>query len=650
MNEPGRETDPAAAEAGEERSVLQPASLELVELRLERFGPHKNRLVRFAPGLNLVYGPNAAGKSTIAGALYLALSGHALQPSARPSDFVQDGVGTGTLALTFRAASALGAAQPGSARPAVQSGLASPGGPATLFEIVRSTAGDVELRLRDAGSRGTLASTPQKSRLAIQRMLGVDTHRLGLAHFLREDEVGHFLSQTAGERKDLLRAALSLDQWEKALKVFREARRLARLRHKELTGALKQLSDSFGGPESRIAELRREVEQAEDARRVLLEREGGERLAELGRAKARALELESELAEVLFPLPSSAHLVAELSKLEEQLETLSTLETDLAFARQRLGELLGLQQSVTGDLSRLRSLLDAGEHHCPTCEQPLDLPLIQELIDQKQRTLVALQAEAADARLRLERLEGVERERDESRRRHADFRVKREKVRTLTSELEGVLTWVESARSQISGEAASRLVQLQTLIASGRAEIERLLLEQGAAAERREQHQHLRERTAAANRLKLRAEAAVEALEATLSEVAEGWFAPLERRLQGLLQSLGLLGGAAIDVHSNPMRPRLVDAEGLRDFVALSGSERALLYLCFKAALSETIGTVPFLVLDEPTVHLDPERKRRLVRLLRQLAGTRKQVVVASNDPSLPESLPEAHLISLTPQ
>ena len=641
--------DEIREEGSEERAILQAASIELVGLRLDRFGPYHTRQLGFTPGLNVVYRPNASGKSTVVNALFFALTGHALQPSARPLDYAQDEAGAGTLTLGFRAAPSSNPPRGPTGAPASRLGLEAPGGPSASFEIVRGIGGELELASLDNGGRRSLATTPEKSRLAIQRMLGLDAHRLGLAHFLREDEVGHFLSQTTGQRKDLLRAALSLDQWERALKVYREARRLARVRQKELAGALKQVAEPLGGPAARLAELRLELERADEARRAILDGEGGERLAELGSAKLRALELERELDSVLFPLPSAAHLVAELSALEERLERLSTLDSDLAFARQRRGELLGLQHSVTGDLGRLRSLLDAGEHHCPTCEQPLDLGLIQGLIEQKAGTAAGLQAEAEEARTRLEQLEAVERERDDARRRYADLRVKREKVRTLTAELEGVLSWMESARSQISGQAAGRLMELQERITAGRTEVERLLVEQGAASERREQHQALRQRSVAAGRLKLRLEAAVEALESTLAEVAEGWFAPLERRLQSLLQGIGVLGGSAVDVHSNPMRPRVRDAEGQRDFVALSGSERALLYLCFKAALSETVGTVPFLVLDEPTVHLDPERKHRLVRLLRQLAGSRRQVIVATNDPWLEESLPEGHRISLAP-
>jgi exonuclease SbcC len=276
--------------------------------------------------------------------------------------------------------------------------------------------------------------------------------------------------------------------------------------------------------------------------------------------------------------------------------------------------------------------------------------LIQSLIDQKRRTLDELHGQISASRERLEKLESAEREREEARRRYADLRVKREKVRTLTTELEQVLTWLDSVRRQTSGESARRLVELQERSAAARAEIDRLLMEQGAAAERREQYQAFRSRSVSSQRLRLRVEAAVDALEASLTEVAEGWFTPMERRLQSLLQATGVLAGTEVDVHSNPMRPRVVDSEGQRDFAALSGSERAMVYLCLKAALSETIGIVPFLVLDEPTVHLDAERKKRLVRLLRQLSTTRKQVLVATNDVWLVENLPEAHLISLSPQ
>jgi DNA repair exonuclease SbcCD ATPase subunit len=633
-----------AAEAAEERALLRASSLELLELRLERFGPYKSRSVRFQPGLNLVYGPNASGKSTITSALFYALTGHALQPSARPAQYAQEGAGAGTLTLSFRAQ-----ATPEAAAGGAQLSL-YPGGAPSAFRLVRTTAGDLELASTEAGRTIVLAQTPGKSRLAIQRMLGIDQHRLGLAHFLREDEVGHFLSQTGGERKNLLRAALSLDRWERALKMYREARRLARVRHKEVSSALGQLAGPLEGPEARLDALRRELKDAQAERGHLLEAEGGERLVELGRAKARALELERELSGVLFPLPSSAHLLAELSRLEEELERLSTLDSDLGFARQHFGELLGLQQSVASDLARLRTLLDAAEHHCPTCEQPLDLSLIGSLIAQKERRLAELTAELASAREALERLEGAERHRDEQRRLYSDLRVKREKVRTLTAELEGVLSWMESARAQASGEAAQRLAALEERTAAARAQLEALLREVGAAAERRKQHEVLQEREAGARRLRLRTEAAVDALEAAVSEVAEGWFGPMERRLQALLQSVGVLAGLAVDVHSDPMRPRLGDAEGQRDLVALSGSERALVYLCLKAALSETLGIVPFLALDEPTVHLDAERKRRLVRLLRQLAGTRKQVIVATNDAGLLDALAGSHVISLAPQ
>ncbi len=206
---------------------------------------------------------------------------------------------------------------------------------------------------------------------------------------------------------------------------------------------------------------------------------------------------------------------------------------------------------------------------------------------------------------------------------------------------------VSSLAPRGADASAKHLLDLDQSIAALEQQIEGLLVEQGAMTERREQLRQLRRRRDGARMLRLRTEAAVEGLEGALSEIADGWFSPLEQRLESLLGAVGLLQCAKIDVHSDPMRPRVLNSGDTRDFAALSGSERALVYLCLKAALSETIGVVPFLVLDEPTVYLDPDRKRRLVRLLTQLAGSRRQLLVVTNDPWLKDELGHAQIIEL---
>ena len=69
-----------------------------------------------------------------------------------------------------------------------------------------------------------------------------------------------------------------------------------------------------------------------------------------------------------------------------------------------------------------------------------------------------------------------------------------------------------------------------------------------------------------------------------------------------------------------------------------------MLYLCFKAALSEALGALGFFVFDDPTLHLDPDRRGAMIDFIQQLAEEH-QVIVTSNDPEVRDGLPDAHLI-----
>ena len=69
-----------------------------------------------------------------------------------------------------------------------------------------------------------------------------------------------------------------------------------------------------------------------------------------------------------------------------------------------------------------------------------------------------------------------------------------------------------------------------------------------------------------------------------------------------------------------------------------------ILYLCFKVALSKVLGNPGFFIFDDPTLHLDGERKSLMIGFIGQLAEDH-QVIVTSNDADMQEALTDAHLI-----
>ena len=76
----------------------------------------------------------------------------------------------------------------------------------------------------------------------------------------------------------------------------------------------------------------------------------------------------------------------------------------------------------------------------------------------------------------------------------------------------------------------------------------------------------------------------------------------------------------------------------------LSGSEKTILYLSLKIALSKALGNPGFFVFDDPTLHLDYGRKRLMIEFILKLAEE-YQVIVTSNDQDVREGLDGAHLI-----
>ena len=73
---------------------------------------------------------------------------------------------------------------------------------------------------------------------------------------------------------------------------------------------------------------------------------------------------------------------------------------------------------------------------------------------------------------------------------------------------------------------------------------------------------------------------------------------------------------------------------------SLSGGERAVLALSIRLALAKVLSNreVELMILDEPTANLDADRRRELLRVLRELADEVPQVIVVTHDPEVAEA------------
>jgi ABC-type multidrug transport system ATPase subunit len=139
-------------------------------------------------------------------------------------------------------------------------------------------------------------------------------------------------------------------------------------------------------------------------------------------------------------------------------------------------------------------------------------------------------------------------------------------------------------------------------------------------------------------------ELACDGVEKTIASLQRTILQPAEEGLICWLKRMNLSQFSQVDLKNQHLLPSL-NVEGFeRNLMLLSGSEKMILYLCFKAALSEALGNPGFFVFDDPTLHLDPERRDSMIVFIQRLAEEH-QVIVTSNDPDVRDGLPDVHVI-----
>jgi exonuclease SbcC len=81
----------------------------------------------------------------------------------------------------------------------------------------------------------------------------------------------------------------------------------------------------------------------------------------------------------------------------------------------------------------------------------------------------------------------------------------------------------------------------------------------------------------------------------------------------------------------------------------LSGGQQVLASMAFLLALSEVLSQLDFLILDEPTTHLDENRRKELVNVLENLRRV-PQLIIVDHHPELLVAADTRFHVSLTPE
>ena len=145
---------------------------DLKRIILKSFGCFDRRDFDLSDGVNLIFGPNFSGKSTLVNAIFFALTGKPIVPRVGLPAMAQSGASSGTAGINFR------------------NGEQS-------YQLFRSTQGEVQLRQKEENDeRWRILFTGKRSADEdLRKQFHFSYHYLAAATFLRE---GKFLSFSRG--------------------------------------------------------------------------------------------------------------------------------------------------------------------------------------------------------------------------------------------------------------------------------------------------------------------------------------------------------------------------------------------------------------------------------------------------------------------
>ena len=622
----------------------------LEQILLKSFGCFQRQDFELQAGINLIFGPNFSGKSTLVNAIFFTLTGKPIVPRVGLPALAQSGAQSGTAGIGFT-------------------------DQGEHYQLFRSTRGDIQLRNRSENGWKIVLTEKRSADEELKKMFHLTHHHLASTTFLREGEIFEFLVRQPADRREILYALLGIDRLMEVRQRFIEGRRIAKREEKRVQEHQRSLRvTTVKSHREEIQRIEVELQQLEGEYELLSSRSeessDAALIAELTQTHARLQQqiapLTEERASVLSGFTDATHL----------RKTIETVQTAIAIAEaegleaqrekliQQEGSLTSQIQVLSTECDTLRQLINSDQGHCPTCHQPVQQEIIAKIIAEKETEKSEYEEKLAAQKKQLdEHTDNVNAKRELSQR-HQLLQNKLDVLGRIDSQLAGcqrefdavderlrTLKPAEASQTQIDNpvQTVERRRELRFRIDNLRKRLVKLNSEEAVVSHKLEVLQRMRAEAEHILRTRLSAELACEGVEKTIHTLQFQILQPAEEELQRWLKRMNLFELANIDLKTQPLLPSLQIEGKDRNLMLLSGSEKMLLYLCFKVALSKALGNPGFFVFDDPTLHLDDERKELMVDFIRQLAEDH-QVIVASNDPGVREGLEGANLIETKPQ
>lgn len=621
--------------------------MQLERIRLKTFGCFQQRDFELHNGINLIFGPNFSGKSTLVNAIFFTLTGKPIVPRVETSAIKSAKAYSGTAGLQFIAEG-------------------------ERYLLYRATGKRIQLRSEKNGAWQIVfdENRVRVTETLLQERFGIMHEQLALTTFLREGEIFEFLARQATSRRDILHTLLGIDRLIEVRERFIDTRRIA----KREQGRIRAHQNSLRFTAQNVDQA--EIERIEGKLKGLEAAYGAETgdaaliaewLQHQDRLQKRLKTLTHEQHEALSGFKGINQLREMTTKIENSIQGAAELETKREELIQQIGSLKSQIEALTNVCNTLRTLVENDEQHCPTCYQEVEREVVQQIIDEKENEksqrcteLNTLNQSLKTETENLESRRELEQRLQTLRGRLAQFEQYSGEIGEIQTELSN-LTSRLTEKGIKEGEALpSDAVtgldkpKLKAQIDQERKRLDQLKQQEAVRLDRLGALQRVNRDAAKIEKTLLSLELACAGVDKTIETLQRQILKPAEEELHHWLEKMELFsisrgsgGQTRVDLQRQHLLPSLTIDGVDRSLMLLSGSEKMFLYLCFKVALAKVLGNPGFFVFDDPTLHLDEERKALMVDFIRQLAEEH-QVVVTSYDEDVRAGLEGANLIEMS--
>ena len=616
--------------------------MQLERIRLKSFGCFQQQDFELHKGINLIFGPNFSGKSTLVNAIFFSLTGKPIVPRVDASAIKNAKAYSGTAGLQFIA-------------------------DGERYQLYRATGKRIQLRSEKNGTWQIIFDEKRVkvTETMMQERFGIMHEQLALTAFLREGEIFEFLARQSTSRRDILHTLLGIDRLIEVRERFIDTRRIAKREQGRIRAH--QSSLRFNAQNVNEADIARIEEKLKDLEAAYGTETGdAELIAEWtqhqNRLQTRFETLTRQQKDALSGFKDIAHLHEMMATIETTIQEAIGLEAKREKLIQQIGSLESQIAALTNVCNTLQALIESEDRHCPTCYQQVEREVIQRIIDEKTQEKSGFSAELEGHRQSLE-IETVNlKSRHDLEQRlktlqtgATQFQQRSEEINTLQNELAMLAARLNERGIQQSEPEPSETFptfdksKLKSQIDRERKRLGKLKQEEAVRLDRLGALHRVNRDAAKVESTLLSLELACAGIDKTIATLQKQILKPAEEELHRCLNNMQLFGDTRIDLQRQHLLPSLTIDGVDRSLMLLSGSEKMFLYLCFKVALAKVLGNPGFFVFDDPTLHLDSERKALMVDFIRQLAEEH-QVVVTSYDEDVRSGLESAHLIEMERQ